>query len=394
MTDPADLLQRVLADVADETPVEATSPDAIRAAAAQERRRSRRVAGLGALAAAVAIAAPVALLQRGDDTSAPVTRPSTSVPSTATPSVAHDQRLSLADLPLGASPKVAWLDQGVLVDADGTRTELPGAAGSGGLLASAVRFPGGTVTTDHRYFEGTQGLIRLGPDGDVVQECGTTGPAAVSALGDVAWSCVHLSESGEPGHHSLWIWSDGDLAEYPISGERPMPVVIGFLGRAVVYQGWYDGPVVLFRPGDTSRAPVPAIRTASDVDDQDHLIAGQGSPRRGVIVDPDTGAVRHDYPGWQLGEFSPDGSLITATPSDGGGALVVLDVATGQEVATLAQGSWQDVAWEDDSHVLIEVSRNDKVALVRASLDSTSDSTLERATPIRTPWGSLEIAAP
>lgn len=380
---PADLLQRVLTDVADAIPHEPTSPEAIRVAADRERRRSRQVAGLGALAAALVVAAPVALLQQGDGDPAPV-----EPPTTAPVDPGDDEPRGLEALPLGQPPRVAWLDVDVLATPGGERIPL-----DQHRAASAVPVDDGVVVTDDQWFEGTVGLTWRDAQGRVREQWPSTGPAVVGSLGDVAWASVHPPEVGRPGHHAIWVWSDGNLAEFPIGGTQPMPVLAGFLGRAVVYHGWAEAGVSVYEPGIGDRR-IELLGTAADTDERHGWIAGQlvTSPQHGVIVDG-SGELVRSFPGWTLLTFSPDGSLLVAAPNDGGRGLTVFETATGQVAATLLDdGSrlgWTDVAWEDADHVIVEVQRGERGALVRAGLDGS----LERVTPVGR-WDDFEIAAP
>ena len=80
-------------------------------------------------------------------------------------------------------------------------------------------------------------------------------------------------------------------------------------------------------------------------------------------------------PGWQLRDFSPDGSLVVGVrPTASGSPLTwgVFDASSGtqlHEFATPAGFAFTAAVWEDDEHLLLDTTQADTQAIVRLTLD-------------------------
>jgi hypothetical protein len=107
-------------------------------------------------------------------------------PGTASPS----PRPALADLPIGALPRIGYVEHQAWVAPDGRRTRLPLRYGVSGI----VPYAGGFLVSDDRYFEGSVGLwFVTGAEARDLPGC-SSGPPR-QADGWVWWMTAHCPES-------------------------------------------------------------------------------------------------------------------------------------------------------------------------------------------------------
>lgn len=113
--------------------------------------------------------------------------PARTPPTTASPS----PRPTLADLPIGAPPRIGYVDHQVYVAPDGRRTPLPRRLGVSGI----VPYAGGFLVADTLFFEGTVGL-NVVREGRVVETYCSAG-VPTRADGWVTWLVAYCPESAD-----------------------------------------------------------------------------------------------------------------------------------------------------------------------------------------------------
>lgn len=144
------------------------------------------------------------LLLAGCTTTPAPEQPPASVPAVVPsdepePATTRPPALDLDDLDRSGPPRVAYVRDRVLRRPDGSELTIRlGLRGPWGITSLAP-VEDGYLVTDDRWFEGSVGMHRLDPDGDVVASWTSTGPALVSPTGEVAWVSIVPPESGQTG---------------------------------------------------------------------------------------------------------------------------------------------------------------------------------------------------
>ncbi|HEU4811331.1 MAG TPA: hypothetical protein VFT00_04250 [Nocardioides sp.] len=355
--------------------------DVVATARGIQRRQRRRNAALAVAAVVAAITVPTAVvLGTGAERTHDPTGPATSTTPSATPGS------SLADLQRGADPRIAYTDGHEFVSPDGTRSPLP----VDYPISAITPYHGGFLIADDAELEGTVGLHLFDNEGHQVASWCTSGSPVLSADQlNTAFTTFPCSKIHGQVSSVIRVGIGTGMGDGEATQDTGMPIrLVGMLGERVVFGGMFGaGAWVtdLVNPPEV----LPVLTSVADADSASGLVAGQSRDsdgRDGAIVDPDTGRVVATMPGWVLGSFSPDGSLVLGSNPDTG-VQVALDTATGDRVATLGPDTGLQVTsapiWEDDSHVLLAVTSDDEQAIVRADLDGH----VELATPV-TPGGA------
>jgi hypothetical protein len=371
--------------------------------AARVVRRRRRIAAGAGLAAAAVIVVPTAIiaaggLDRGVDEPPPATSSATPDPTRSASQTATPQRttapLDVADLPTGPAPAIEWSDGRDVHRADGSVAEgvLPTNAdgfapmGPGWIVTShdesgaayAQWVPESGVSTAQVYdLDGALATSSEGevvawaePDGGVrvVQSDGEEAydmraidaPGAYSAVAVTTEDCKegHSSDAGctvfvnTVGEQAqVWLTSSHGFAERFDEGIRTMTA-------------WTDG----------AYAGITEVR-----DDTSTCSA---------VRDPSTLSTVWDTCDNRLVDFSPGGDHLLGVGSIGDGfgdgQVSILDAADGTVLVDLRsdedhQTSVVQMAWEDDSHVLMVTYADGAWAIVRLGLDGS----MEYAVPPR-----------
>lgn len=354
--------------------------DVVATARVIQRRQRRRTAALAVAAVVAAISVPTAVvLGTGAERTHGPTGPATSTSPSVTPGS------SLADLPRGPAPRIAYVDGHDYVSPDGTRSPMPVEY----PISAITPYHGGFLIADDAELEGTVGLHLFDNVGHEVDSWCTSGSPVLSADQlNTAFTTFPCSKLHGQVESVIRVGISTGMGDGESTQDTGMPIrLVGMLGERVVFTGMFGAGAWVT---DLVNPPqvIPALTTAADADSASGLVAGQSrdsDSHDGAVLDPDTGRVVATMPGWVLGSFSPDGSLVLGSNPDTG-VQAVLDAATGDLVATLEPGTGLEVTsapiWEDDGHVLLTVTSDGQEAIVRADLDGN----LVRTTPV-TPVG-------
>jgi hypothetical protein len=375
MTGTEEQLSDALHGRVDHRELPSTPMSDVVATAGRIRRRRRVRTGVVTAAVVAVLATPFVLdaVHRPDTSPAPADPPWTDQSSTGAP-----LRVRLADVALGKPPAIAWLDGSDYVAADGTRTTLPveqirAATPYGGGFLVAKQGAGQVTLLDNELRQ-------------VWRKC--------------AWSHFAVSDDGLRTAYQTTSCPgpiEGTLHFGPTDGtdERTAPTgpagpagngPVGFLGDAVVVNSNNLRPPVLFDPDGTSTS-IDALRFVTGVDEPLGLVSGQLASggelhNVGAVVDPRTGAVKWQVPGWGLHTFSPDGSMVVGTQLDKLTLEVaIFDAETGERLHEFVMPRWfrsDRVGWEDDEHLLIATTQVHAQAILRTTLDGA----IQRATEV------------
>lgn len=355
-----------------------------------------RIVG-AALAVAAVIAVPVvlfAVLGGGDDaaeetepsptSSTTATTPSTSESATATPTPTEtddtDTLESLADLPKGPAPKIAWAEGPTLHLSDGTTGTLPDGAREFALMGT------GTIVSDGetvRYYSSD----------------GAAGPRSYDIEGGLATSPQRKVVG--------WAGPDGSVTVVQSAGAERYDL------PAITAEGPYDAAAITSEDcleGRTTDAGctvfVNTVGKSPQVwastshgfaerfnEDLQRLTARTDGVDAGITSVADDGstcsAVQRETessPLWEtcdlrLMAFSPDGGRLFAVGSIGDGIgdgeFAVLDAGDGTPSAhVVGDGKTfiTDYAWEDARHVLMVAWSGGEWSVVRMAADGTLEN--------------------
>lgn len=368
---PEDLLRDAFRDRVDNADFAATPMSDVMSTARVIRRRRRTTTLLATAAAVVAVTVPTAILVDHDPGSTPA--PGTNPPSpTSTPS-ASAPTSALADLPTGPPPAINYVADHVFLGPGGSRFGLPDDRG----VSAITPYHGGFLVADTRNFEGSIGLAFVGGTGKRVEEWCSSGAPAVSADGHltawVSFPCLESGQTGETLVHRGITTGMGEGETTQSVGERAPITVSGFLGEDVVVDGAWEEQAYLTDLVSEPR-PIADLSTVQSVDEVGGLVAGQWGEDNAdaLVLDPRTGEHRWTAAGLWLGEFSPDGGLIPGQDRDGwsmfdriGSAVYDLDVPAGSQLSSMG--------WEDDRHLLVVVTTEREIAVVRFGPDGAAE---------------------
>ena len=327
--------------------------------------RSQRVAGLAVAAVAVAIAmTAVAHVHGQPDENRSAPSPAEGSPVAVSPTTPTQG--GLAGLPTGAAPRVPHVDRTTYVEPDGRRTRLRPAPNG---IGAATSYRGGFLASDPCCFEGTVLMTQYDVRGRRIESwCSGGHPVLADGGRLVAWVVGLCPEKvgAQPDpviHRRVTVAagsSDATQSIPPPEGEAALLLrVAGMWGEQVIYVDHARAWVT-----DLVHAPrrIPGVAAVGGVDDARGLVAARMANGTGAVVDLATGRVVWSTTEFELSTFSPDGThLLGLEPlgpdGSGGTRYVILDAATGEQVATVAgfgdglrAGSH---IWEDDDHLLI-----------------------------------------
>jgi hypothetical protein len=367
-------LTRVFTERADGLGPGPLSFDDVRGTATSIRRR-RRVAGGLAVAAAIAVVVPTAMIaSKGSNTDGPLppaTGPTTvsdtaNPTPTSTPVMGKPHALDVRDLPTGAPPRIDYRDDAAANDlrayvALGTETAV--------LVGEKV-----TITRD---------------DGGTPQ-----GPYPASSLasaaggGAVAW--VDLKGR-------VMLWDSGTSTEPVVMGDSGLQ---GAIIQALTGACFDGGPCSAWVSGGKGpEAVATSVRvdrdgTVSPADPSDTVFLVKDVTESGQLIGV---SQRDDYNScsslvsattqWKtckhtLDAFSPSGAYVAASDSfhsgDLNGAIAIYDAATGKattyRVANAGDSAFYGYfAWEDDSHLLFSAYQDGKWSIVRMGVDGAME---------------------
>lgn len=338
------------------------------------RMRGRRRAATTLLSAAaiVIVAIPIALFAaRAPDTEPSEPSPtSPTSPSPASPSPTTKQGPQLESLPRGQDPLIGYLDAGIFVGPDGTRTRVPDRFGVSQIAAFGQQF----LVADARYFEGTNGLALLGPGSrEDLGPCTSGGGAVTGDESLASWATFGCPESVEGPASAIIHRRSATGTDQQVIPNEPdknsLTAVVGFLGNEVVYtRGFGQATYVT----DLVAPPrqIPKIAKVTGIDETGGLLAGQLLGRTtedAGVIDPRTGEVLWHRRGLYIRDFSPTGELILGSVGD---QWFVFDAETGKPQQTLFDGlDVLGTVWETDQQLLAIVTQGKDQAIVRSTVD-------------------------
>jgi hypothetical protein len=403
-----DQLTRMLGDRAAEVP-DTVELAEVRARVGRVRRRRRTTFALAAAAVVAAVVVPTGIaLQRPAATGPVAPTPSPTVvpspapsrsptPSTSSPTPWQVQQLqpskAFAMLPAGAPPKLAYVYRGhilavprqepVALPAPMDQVSALTPLGGGWLVASAM---GADDRSSGMGDLGFSAVTRL--DGEL-RPLWTRWGADRFAVDGSSTAYFTIPDTPEP---------PGSLHVVRDNGARMAAWTIPFT-RVALPAGMVSNHQVAYTLTSATgnflsawvtrphRAP-QRLRMYFATAASGELVAGQLQNGCQVVQDLDTGSeLWHTCGGYRIAAFSPDGRYVAAWHTATGGefeSVYVFDARTGRPVTNttvdapvgfrgLPSG---DVAWEDDSHLLVTYVADGDWAGVRLGLDGH----LERAT--------------
>jgi hypothetical protein len=371
--------------------------------AARAVRRRRRIAAGAGLAAAAVIVVPTAIiaaggLDRGTDGPPPATGSATPDPTQSASEPATPQPrtapFDVTDLPTGAAPAIEWLDKRDIHLADGTSQAglFPmgvwafAPMGSGWMVASGTDDDADTVQW-------------VSPAGDLGEAYPIDGDLATSPEGDVVgWA--------EPDGYVRVVQLEGDevFTMARIEAEGPYDAVAVTTEDCKEGRSTPEGCAVLVNTrGEEPQSFTSASHGFSDVLDDEikQLTAWSEGAYAGITEFRDDLTTCSAVRAWstdaktlwetcdnRLLDFSPSGTHLLGVGSVGDGfgdgQVSILDAADGTVLVDLRsdeehQTSVVQMAWEDDSHVLMVTYADGAWAIVRLGLDGS----MEYAVPPR-----------
>jgi hypothetical protein len=380
--------------------------DDVRRSARGIRRRRRMTTGLVA-AAVVAVAVPVGIGVTGTtgtnrpvapasdapSTDASPSVPPSSAPSPKTPRTPVETALTIKGAGPGDAPAIPYLQGRTVVTPEAGQQDLPAA------YDTVAAYRGGWLAIERR--EGTPYVVQVDASGALVKEVPGGGTIAVSADGtELSWTEGRTLFLDETNGHS----------ETPTSIRLPVGLAssVGFLSPGtVVFLG--EGATSKFGVTNFAERPVTTpVLGLRAVNESRGLIGVQTS------FDSDNGTscwkVATNRPGdtepetcdWTIESFSVDGRHFVGYPSGtdgiGSSTVALLDAETLDVVATFDRpGNGEifvnDVAWEDDAHVLATLYDDDAWHIVRLGLDGTIENLDASLEDVEAPPGTPEEAA-
>ena len=382
-----DDLRRSLHSQADGLP---RMPDLSRGAISRAHgiRRRRRVAGIAAAAAVVAIAVPIGLrvgdvISNGSGPVDPSTHgPSAVISESAGPVSRVHIPLDLQELSEGGAPGVPYLD-GRTVVGDGFTVDV-----SGGVTAVAP-------VVDDAYVTGSWDkgwpMTRYAADG-TTEDLGTVQALPVASA-DGHWVAYATGETDESGNQvgptALTLVDDETGRSSSVEINDASFVTVHAVVDGTVYFT-YDTragrgvPLQTWSMDDASPKQVEGDLDATAVS-SDGALAGRLTSVRdfgscSTIVQLTTGAQTPENCDYKYMGFSPDGTYAWAVPSDTEGyaasKLVLVDVVTGSpfrvyDSKSMQHGiSFMDATFEDDDTLLVRAEQDGGTALLRCTAEA------------------------
>ena len=355
-------------------------------ARAGEIKRGRRMRATMLMAACVlAIAAPTALVVTHRDSS---TAPQPTHKTTQTPQTKGDlSPLSLGDLHVGDSPHHGFSEDGTWQ----LRVAANGLGSLQGQVAAAAAVDGGALVAMQTDAGDTTAVFihDQGGTSEHSWPMETGSHFAVSAEGNIV---TFVAPDGTP-----MAYQDGTAYPLPkIPAEGGYDTVAAFgpdcsvkldfescgawvttLGRKTgTWEAWSSGVVDQVAPRLKFVTAVSEERIAGVTKVRDDLSTCSEVERFA------TGKPQWTLCGYQLTEFSPDGTHVLARPDGDGagdGSLAIYS-ADGKQVFDLPvahDGFIYQAVWEDDSHVLATVYEQGRWAVLRIGLDGSREYAVE-----------------
>lgn len=351
-------------------------PDLARAAIGRARtiQRRRRVTGVVAAAALIALAVPLGI-QAGDLASRSSEQPEiadTPGPDDEAPAEQVEVELDLGDLPVGSAPAVPYLDGTTLVfdgeelDVGETPNSFNAALGSDGIVYYVSRVQG-------RPSE----LQRFSPTEGALSSLGTveSGPWASADGRYVLWG------QRAAGSREVVALDTETGQEYALPVDAgPGRVPLGVAdGTAYL---WSGEQVETWRFGEESASIDPAVQDAFVFSPAGTLRSddtpGEGETGRcSTVVDQSTGEQLWDTCEHTVGGFTSDDRYAWGYSSDrvsiSRGYNVVLHAASGDEVLRIEPGRRGDIfgnRLETDDTLLVLYSQGGQVAVVRCTIST------------------------
>jgi hypothetical protein len=375
-----ELLRATLTATAEEVSSTLTLDD-VRRHAADSRRRSRHRSALIMAAAAIVVAVvPVALLRTGGTSPSPAPPPSAATGGTgnatasSSPSPSPTQTVPPSDLTQiarGPGVTIPWLAHGVIHEPGHDDVTLPDV----GAVTAFTNYHGGWLVSG-------SGAWQVGGDGRTEMVAQSGGGIVVS--GDGMQTAFLANDAVRIG-----ITTGMGEGETVIPFQSPDPTgPVGFLSGGRVACNGLKGQLVALDPSGRSRV-LGGLYHASGSTDRGDLIAGTTVDDDGTaaVVTAD-GKTLWTKPGWQTGQFSPDGRHLAAYRSATGGefeTVAILDAHSGKVLTTNATltgiralPAVPPAAWDEDGGLLIPYRDGSAWTIVRLGLDGTTS----RATPV------------
>ncbi|MEO6510369.1 MAG: hypothetical protein ABIO16_05200 [Nocardioides sp.] len=371
MNDLDDELSRTLRGRADTFPHTPLAFDDVRGKAVSIRRRRRIASGLG-VAAAIAVIVPTAMIATkgtNSDGPLPVTQPTTVSDTadptpTSTPVMGKPHALDVRDLPTGAPPQIAYVD-----DAAATNTRA-------------------------YVVVGTDTVKQIGETVAITRDDGTTlGPFPASTLARNADATA-----------AAWVDLDGQVMLWRPGAQKPVALGSSGLQGALIQaltgdcsdggqcSAWVSG-------GKGSEAVSTSVRVDQDgtvrpADPSDTVLLVKDVSPSGQLIGV---SERNDYNScsslvssatqWKtckhtLDAFSPSGAYVAASdPFHSGnlnGNIAIYDAASGKattyRIANAGDSAYYSYfAWEDDSHLLFAANQDGKWSIVRMGVDGSME---------------------
>jgi hypothetical protein len=329
-------------------------------------RRKRRIAVAGGVLAAAAVVVPVAVFAGNDPGRSEAERPDFAT-SSPTPT----------ESPVGALG-VSYLEGRTWHRVGGTPVEL------------ASRYDGGTeLGTDLLAVRNDEGRLTV----DVIEGSGTVSESFDTFSYPVA-NADHTTAAYVATDGTLMTrWADGEVAmgEGFVDGDSVAAVTGGpscfeDVDGCQVFVNHGDGstPEVLDSHGLRDLATPDAVKV-NDVS-PDGLVAAQTSSSDAgscsEVYDRRAGAAVFETCDYSFDGFSPDGAYLSGTDAYrdgiGQGYVVILDAATGDEIARweATDGFARSWVWEDETHLLVNAYERGEWRLYRLGIDGSTEQVL------------------
>ncbi|MDX6359872.1 MAG: hypothetical protein QOH37_2926, partial [Nocardioidaceae bacterium] len=309
---PEDLLYDTLHDRVERTDYPSTPLTTVAGRAGAIRARRRRTTALAAAATVAVVVVPgAAWLGRSPDASQGPGQTLSSGPS--------NTGAALADLPLGQKPGIDYLVGETYVTMNGDRTTSPAFATAGtatpvrgGILTATAPHQVGPYTFSHLALVAGDGVHQLG--------CGTPDFAMST---DGVQSAYWLADSCTPGGTGrLYSGVNNTMGDsgpgYTSTPAGAIEEPVGIVQRGVVVNDVggdvANGPAPLLFGWDGTTTRLHSLASAGGSDENNDVVSGllSSDSHTGAVVDASTGEVKWRAPGWQLGQFSPDGKYVVA----------------------------------------------------------------------------------
>lgn len=351
--------------------------------------------------ALVALAAGCGGVDEGDGADAPRSSPTA---STSTPPATPVDWVD--GLPVGPPPDLGYVIGHTYHSADGRTVALPRDRG----FTSIVRLGDGYLATSDQWFEGSTGVYLLDRDGRIDESAGepghVPGAATVSSFpvlsadrATVHWLTFTPPESGLERPTLLHA---GDVATGEVTTvelDHPptfLTSVAGVVdGLTVVRDGWGGQSRAWVSSGGPDLQRAPALDGVTVISPRSGLVAlrlGEEHAEGGV-VDFATRDILWRRAGADPIAFSPSGRRLLVF---GGNRMQVADARTGEVRADVeppayhrAHWSSEQLAWEDETHLLAGVALQHRAAVVRIDVESGDVELAIDWTPTR---GSYYVA--